>query len=79
MGRFRRDPLAPAGPSSISVCQVAVHRNAVQVEAAVVFDGPENPLHVVLRLLERDVVDEFVLLESRAFGLQRTTRWGPAL
>ena len=39
------------------------------VEAAIVFGGPEDALHVVLRLGERDVVDEDVLRHARALAL----------
>ena len=42
---------------------------AVRIQASVVLGGPENPLHVVLGLGKRDVVDEFVLVESGTLRL----------
>ena len=39
------------------------------VQAPVVLGGAEDPLHVVLRLGERDVVDELVLVEARPLRL----------
>src|SRR5689334_17568077 len=38
------------------------------VENAVILGSPDDPLHVVLRLGERNVVDELIAVESRALG-----------
>ena len=53
----------------VSVEIVCGMRGAVGIETAIVLCRPENPLHVVLRLRERDVVDELVLVESGALCL----------
>ena len=57
---------------------VRVHQPAA-VQVAVVLGRAEDALHVVLRLRERDVVDELVLRDARALALQRATRASPAL
>src|SRR5438093_1131672 len=44
-------------------------RAGLAVQPAVVLGGAENSLHVVLRLGERDVVDELVFLEARPLRL----------
>ena len=44
-------------------------RAALAVEPPVVLGGAEDPLHVVLRLGERNVVDELVFVEAGALRL----------
>ena len=64
-GRLRRG--AAHGRRRIApVCIGAARLGAVQ--PAIVFCGAENLLHVVLRLGERDVVDEFLTVDARSLG-----------
>ena len=44
------------------------------VQTTVVLRGPQDALHIVLRLGERDVVDEFVLRQAGLFSDRKSTR-----
>ena len=65
--RASRAVPAPGDRSSIALIGIGCAAG-LAVEHPVVLRGAQNPLHVVLRFRERNVVDEFVLVEARALG-----------
>ena len=62
--RPRRRRGARRGAATAGIASAVVGRRVRPVETAVVLGGAEDPLHVVLRLGKRDVVDELVALEA---------------